>query len=86
MVQELDTANNYFCIYEKIKFAPFFCPTLYLKSFKEFLESFREFLVGFGDFGGFLESFGEFSETAREFERVSGSFGKFGDYDQRVFI
>ena len=24
MVHELDTANNYFCIYEKIKFAPFF--------------------------------------------------------------
>ena len=24
MVQELDTANNYFCIYEKIRFAPFF--------------------------------------------------------------
>ena len=29
MVHELDTANNYFCIYEKIKFAPFFWPTLY---------------------------------------------------------
>ena len=24
MVHELDTANNYICIYEKIKFAPFF--------------------------------------------------------------
>ena len=29
MVHELDAANNYFCIYEKIKFAPFFWPTLY---------------------------------------------------------
>ena len=29
MVHELGTANNYFCIYEKIKVAPFFWPTLY---------------------------------------------------------
>ena len=33
MVHELDTANNYFCIYEKIKFACFFWPTLYMVFF-----------------------------------------------------
>ena len=38
MVHELDTANNYFCIYEKIKFAPFFLahPVVVTKLLKRF--------------------------------------------------
>ena len=35
MVHELDTANNYFCIYEKIKFAPFFLAHPVGKVFEE---------------------------------------------------